>query len=993
MLDNIDPDVNHYGDYSVNFTSYDIDSLKTNINLDDGFNLLHHNSRSLLAENRMVNYEVLLDSINNPFHILGLSETWLKPENVNDVEFDDYDHIYIVRPIDGNNDNKETGGGLSFFIRKGVDFRVCENMKVVQPFMESLFIEVCRNNKTYMIGLIYRVPNTNIDSFIDKVNELIEPIKNKHEVILLGDFNIDLLQDNKYSRDFQNMLQSNYLAPTILDATRVASVNRNGENQLTETLIDNIFINRCTDFKSGLIYSSITDHYPIFTTILDNSPPTNNEAAPKTTQSRLINDFKIRKFKSALQISFLSSLQNIENAQQAFTNFFEIFNSLYDKYFPVITKIVKEKSLLKPWVSESLVQRIKIRDNLGRKYNKGKIDRDTFTRFRNKLTSQLRTAKSNYYKSEFAKYHGNGKKTWAIINSNIRKKIRPNVVKLKVNEDILNTEEVPNKFIDYFSNIASQLASDVAPSDKDAASYLKDRNLNSFFVIPIVNKEVEIAITQLKSSSSLLSISSAVLDSVKDVISQYLSQIFNLCLNQGYFPDELKLGRITPIHKKGCKFLVNNYRPVCNLSPFSKIFEKIVYNRMLEYIQKYNIFSSTQFGFRKEMGTETALVEFTEFIHNGLNKKHNIGSIFMDLSKAFDVMDHRILKDKLEHYGFRGKFLDFLMSFLIQRKYFVYVNGFRSDIKTVNIGVPQGSTLGPLLFLIFINDMKNCSLLLKFIQFADDTTILFSSNDINILNEILEREANKVILWFNANKLIINVSKTSCMLFSNKRNTPQLNITLNDSVLEVQTETTFLGVVIDNKLSWKAHISHISGKLSRSIAIIRLLRYSFPKKVLRMIYMSLIFSHINYCNLIWGSAKKTILEPLFKLQKKAVRLVNNSHYLEHTDPIFDSLNILTIHKVFKLNCLIFIYKCLKKDKFPDFKNRFIKNSEFHSYSTRNNHQYRIPLERLEICRNSYFVQGLTLWNVLDDKEKLNNNFDIFKKNIKKLLLKNKFSQV
>ena len=512
-------------------------------------------------------------------------------------------------------------------------------------------------------------------------------------------------------------------------------------------------------------------------------------------------------------------------------------------------------------------------------------------------------------------------------------------------------------------------------------------------MIPIVNKEVETAITQLKSSSSLLSISTSILECVKDIISPYLSHIFNLCLNQGYFPEELKLGRITPIHKKGCKLQVNNYRPVCNLSPFSKIFERIVYNRMLEYIEKYNIFSSIQFGFRKKMGTETALVEFTDFIHNGLTKKHNVGSIFMDLSKAFDVMDHSILKIKLEHYGFRGKFLDFLMSFLMQRKYYVHVNGHRSDIKTVNIGVPQGSTLGPLLFLIFINDMKNCSRILKFIQFADDTTLLFSSSDIKILNEILEREANKVILWFNANKLIINLTKTNCMMFTNKRNIPQLNITLNNTVLEVKSETTFLGVVIDNKLSWKAHILHISGKISKSIAILRILRYSFPKNVLRMIYMSLIFSHINYCNLIWGSAKKTILEPLFKLQKKAVRLVNNSQYLDHSDPIFNSLKILTVHKVFKLNCLIFIYKCLKEDKFPDFKNRFIKNSYFYSYSMRNNHLYRIPRERLDVCRNSYFVQGLTLWNLLDDTVKSSTNLDIFKKKIKFLLLENKISHI
>ena len=253
-------------------------------------------------------------------------------------------------------------------------------------------------------------------------------------------------------------------------------------------------------------------------------------------------------------------------------------------------------------------------------------------------------------------------------------------------------------------------------------------------MIPIVNNEVELAISQLKSCNTLHSISTAVLDNVKSTISPYLVNIFNLCINQGYFPDELKVGRITPIHKKGCKFLVNNYRPVCNLSPFSKIFERIIYNRMIDFIERFNILSQTQNGFRKGMGTENALIDFVDFIHKGLTKKQNVGAIFMDLSKAFDLMDHNILKEKLEHYGFRGVILDFLMSFLKNRKYFVNVNGENSDIKTVNIGVPQGSNLGPLLFLLFINDMKNCSILLKFIQFANDTTGMFSSSDIDILN-------------------------------------------------------------------------------------------------------------------------------------------------------------------------------------------------------------------------------------------------------------------
>ena len=241
----------------------------------------------------------------------------------------------------------------------------------------------------------------------------------------------------------------------------------------------------------------------------------------------------------------------------------------------------------------------------------------------------------------------------------------------------------------------------------------------------------------------------------------------------------------------------------------------------------------------------------------------------MDLSRAFDVMNHDILKVKLEHYGFRGIFLDFIMSFIRERKYFVNVNGSNSEVRTVNIGIPQGSTLGPLFFLLYVNDMENSSTLLQFVQFADDTTIMFSCDNFIQLQLILQTEGNKVIQWLIANKLIINLTKTQSMIFSYKRGNPKFTVNLNGSIIEEQETTSFLGVIIDNKLTWKSHIAHLCSKISKGIAILRLLRPSFPKHILKMIYMSLIHSYLNYCNLIWGSAEPTISNPLFILQKKS----------------------------------------------------------------------------------------------------------------------------
>ena len=987
FLDTIDPDANHFVDNSVSYSSYYMeDFYKSNITINESLNIFHNNARSILSDGRMDDYKDLLGYINNPFHILAFTETWLRPDNVDRVFFEGFDKCHLLRPIDNQFNFKESGGGISIFIKESINYKVRDDLNVLSPHLEALFIEVNHNNKLYLVGVTYRIPDTNVNSFNETINAIIEPIKNNYEIILLGDFNICLLKDNNHTNNFRNSLISNNLFPTILEPTRVATVNRNGQRVTTESLIDNIFINTQLDFKSGLIYSSISDHYPVFISIHHSTNQQTEENC--AIKYRVIDEFTIRKFKFALLISLNSLLNDATDPQTAFTKFYLLLDELYNKYFPIKTKSVSKKAQQKPWINQTLVNRIKIKDKLCRQSSKGRIDRKTYTDFRNKLTAQIRKAKASYFENRFNMCKGNIKETWNTINSTIKKQKVSNQVVIYENDNIVHNNDVPHKFIEYYSNIANTIVSEIPIVNENVESYLGDANASSFFMCPIINQEVENAIRDLNDNGcGIFKIATSVLKEVKSTISNTLSIIYNMCIEHGYFPEELKIGCITPVYKKGDKSNISSYRPICSLSSFSKIFEKIVYNRMLNFIEKHEILSKSQFGFRKNVSTETALANFIDYVHKGLTAKHNVGAIFMDLSRAFDVMDHNILEIKLKHYGFRGTFLKFLMSFVRNRKYFVNINGMNSHTRTVNIGVPQGSTLGPLLFLLYINDMKNCSSILQFTQFADDTTSTYSCKNLLDLQQTLEREILKVTHWLAANKLILNLTKTHCMLFTFKRKQQNLAIQINNTYIEEKTVTSFLGVQIDNKLNWKAHIAHICNKVSKAIAILRFVRYYYPNNILKMIYMSLIYSHINYCNLIWGAAEVGIIEPLFILQKKSIRIITKSPYLEHTTPLFESLKLLTVYQVYTLNCSLFMYKCLKFNYCPNFKTMIHRNSNYYDYNTRHRNLFRISQRiRLRICQRSFLNTGINIWNSLDPEMKTINSIPLFKSKMKMLLI-------
>ena len=404
--DNIDPDLNHYNENVTNFKQYSTDSFNHNAKIgNNSFNLFHNNAHSILKDGRKDEYDILLKAINNPFHIMAFTETWLTEKNKEFCQFDGYTPLHILRKVDEQFDLKSCGGGVSLFIKNNIEFKYREDLSLTTPEVECLFVELVHNNKKYLIGGVYRVPNTDVKIFCQTMNNIIEPHRS-YEIILLGDFNICLLQDNCHKRELQNTMQSNSLCPTILAPTRVASILRDGQHITTNTLIDNIYMNTQNNFLSGTLEVSISDHYPVFTALSEHNMTVSDKEMK--IHYRLINDVTIRKFKYALENnSELKDIYNTTTGKTAFSKFITIFNKLYDQYFPIKSEKQTRRGIHKPWITLTLISRMKIRDNLSKLAKINIIDRKVYTEFRNLLTTQIRNAKAEYFANKFRENEGN----------------------------------------------------------------------------------------------------------------------------------------------------------------------------------------------------------------------------------------------------------------------------------------------------------------------------------------------------------------------------------------------------------------------------------------------------------------------------------------------------------------------------------------------------------------------------------------------------------
>ena len=709
------------------------------------------------------------------------------------------------------------------------------------------------------------------------------------------------------------------------------------------TLIDHIFCKysaNALNSKAGILLSNMSDHCPVFLSFDTlNSPKPHQPKYTKT--SGFTKDSEMR-FKSELEkIDFDNLL--IDDPHDDPNNNYNVLNStlqnLKSKICPDKNmRFNKYKHKLNSWITSGILNSIQIRDKLYKKIKKLSSDNPLYSNLNANLKQYnmilkiaINNAKYTYYQNMFNKFNGNIKKTWetikSIINNNTDKNILPNFIINKDNICVTDKNAIADCFNNFFVNIGSETASRINTSNKQPFySYLKKINNEKFQFTNIQPETISkiISCLQSKSSCGYDGINSKILKQCSTSLLKPITLIINQSLNTGIFPNKLKIAKVIPIYKNKNLDInnLNSYRPISILPVISKIFEKVVYNQVYEYFSKNNLFYSSQYGFREQHSTELAAAELVDRIYKSLDNNKNPITIFCDLSKAFDTLDHNILIHKLQFYGFSDIALKWFSNYLSNREQFVVLDKTSSSLSSVTTGVPQGSILGPLLFLIYVNDLS-FSIKSETIMYADDTCLFipltintsksFSKNITDNQSKDINKTLSCLYDWLSVNKLSLNTDKTKFMLFHfyqkrlKKMHIP--TILINNVAIEKVDEFKFLGLYFDSNLSWNKHICVISNKISKINGMLAVLKKYIPNKILIMLYNSLLLPNLNYGIFIWGFGNYSRLEII---QKKALRNVTKAPFNSHTKPIAFKLKTLLISDIFNMSCIKFYYKFINK---------------------------------------------------------------------------------
>ena len=894
------------------------------------------------------------------FDLICLCETWLNPTTP-DVLL----HIggYTLFRSDRNgydaNHRPTKGGGLCIYVLdKYVDhITVLDEMSCINPDIEQLWLKLCIPNvKHKCIGCVYRPPKGNIARGLSNIRSTLDKIYEFNtDILMSGDFNINynlrhsfkLLKDLEHDFDLFQIIENN---------------TRTTKN--SSTRIDLIFSNVNHITECGTIINTISDHEAVY--LVKKKPrckATYNYIEARSFQGYDVEDFQ----NDVISDDCWNTYNSCNDVNTKWEIFEDVIKRNADKHCPV--KSIRVRSDSPTWFTKELVEEIYHRDRLyiQAKYSKKQEDWELFKAKKNQIKKLLNQAREEYVKEKLEQDKNDPKKFWRSINSLTglgRNKSKKGLREISNDQgEILKGQDAANYMNTYYTNAGPDLASVFANTWNQTDCTIKSTNIFSFKYIPEETVIKLIKNIKITKSSAMGSLSSRLVKDAFQVCSYKLTDIFNHCLTTGVFPMSWGMGEITPIPKVNIHSKkTSDWRPITQIKLPGKLLERCVHTQLYNFFDEYHLHPE-QHGFRPEKSTSTAVFDMLKKSFNDWNLNLYQTCIFIDFSKAFDCIDHNILISKLKLYGLDHSAIAFITSYFGNRYQQTTVDGYTSNINKVTYGTAQGSILGPLIFIIYVNDLF-LEIMDKqnIIMYADDTLLMSSSIDMNESVSKCQLMLDKVITWCDNNKLTVNVKKTKCMFINPWNHTPNVIPMIKGKCLEVIKHFEYLGMQIDDKLQMNKHVENMYKKARCKLGILYKIRKFIGYQTSLLLYKVMILPHMEYGDFIVDSANQKSISKLDTLQVKAIRLTEYRTY-GHRQEISKLMDFFGLEKLEirrNRSLLRLMYNQSKVNSNVQEKNDYM------TLRSSSKVKLKSVFTKLSKVQRSPYYRGLKLWNNLPE---------------------------